>query len=534
MAFLLHHLLEESASERPDHDAIKFQDQSLTYGELDKHATQVAKTLRDAGVNPGDRVAIYVNKSIASIISIFGILKAGGVYVPFDPNAPVSRLSYISKNCGIEIVLTSGDKLNEVIEMQADGSPIAKALIINEEDQADDEEQAGLEVIQWSTILEQSPDNLTPPPTIETDLAYILYTSGSTGVPKGVMISHRTIFTFINWCSDTFQLQPEDRATSHAPLHFDLSTFDIFVTMKAGATLVLVPEKLSIFPIRLVKLFEEEKITVTYMVPSILSLMVNYGKLANFDLSSLRLVLFAGEVFPIKYLRKLVEQIPDPKYYNLYGPTETNVCTYYQVQPDDLLPERTDPVPIGIACENTDVFAVKDDGTLVERPGEEGELWVRGSCVAEGYWGDPEKTAQSFIANPFGTEFSELIYKTGDIVSLASDVKNFKFIGRKDHMIKSRGYRIELGEIESTLYSHQEVKEAAVVAVPDDLVGNRLLAYIVPTSGNGVTEKELKAHCGNHLPQYMLPEKIEFREDLPKTSTGKVDRQALLAQTSEV
>jgi acyl-coenzyme A synthetase/AMP-(fatty) acid ligase len=341
------------------------------------------------------------------------------------------------------------------------------------------------------------------------------------------MISHRTIFTFIDWCSETFDIGPDDRVTSHAPLHFDLSTFDIFVTIRAGATVCLIPEKLSVFPINLVRFLQDERITVTYMVPSIYSLMVNFGKLDGFDLSRLRLIVFAGEVFPIKYLRRLAEAVPHADYYNLYGPTETNVCTYYKVAPADLAPERTEPVPIGRACENMEVFALDEAGHRVTEPGVEGELWARGGCVALGYWGDPEKTSVNFVRNPIEPHFEEMAYRTGDLVTLAEDRQNWLFVGRRDHMIKSRGYRIELGEIEAALYAHADVKEAVVVAVPDELIGNRLKAYVVPVAAERLTIPDLKTFCAQKLPAYMVPEFFEFRDSLPKTSTGKVNRREL-------
>jgi acyl-CoA synthetase (AMP-forming)/AMP-acid ligase II len=288
-----------------------------------------------------------------------------------------------------------------------------------------------------------------------------------------------------------------------------------------------VPEKLSIFPVQLVRLLQEERITVTYLVPSILSLMVNYGELSRHDLSALRTILFAGEVFPIKYLRQLVAALPQADYYNLYGPTETNVCTYYRVQTQDVAPDCTQPVPIGIACENLEVFAVDEEGQLVTEPGREGELWVRGSGVAQGYWGDPEKTARGFVRNLFQPCFEEVAYRTGDIVTLDPDGMNWRYVGRRDHMVKSRGYRIELGEIEAALYGCDGVKEAAVVAIPDDLLGNRLAAFVVLLEGKDLTIKDLQAHCGQRLPRYMIPEMIEFRSELPKTSTGKINRPLL-------
>lgn len=527
MAYLLQHLLVESAKRFPNHQAVRFEGHSLTYSELDKLSNQVARTLKSAGVKRGDRVGIYVNKSLASIISIFGILKAGGVYVPLDPNAPVRRLAYITRNCDIQTILTSPGKLSTLAGFFPEGSPINKIVFTESYSDITASLPEGVQLIRWDEVADYDDAAASDEAVIETDLAYILYTSGSTGDPKGVMISHRTIFTFINWCFETFQVNSQDRVTSHAPLHFDLSTFDIFVTCKAGGTVVLIPEKLSIFPIKLAQFLQDERITITYMVPSILSMMVNYGNLSQHDMSSLRTILFAGEVFPIKYLRKLVAAIPQADYFNLYGPTETNVCTYYKVQSKDIEPERTQPVPIGVACENIEVLAVDEFGQLVTQPGVEGELWVRGSCVAQGYWGDPDKTAQGFVRNPFQGHFEETAYRTGDIVTLDEDGVNWTYISRRDHMIKSRGYRIELGEIETALYAHAGVKEAAVVALPDDLVGNRLKAFVVASASNHLGEKELQLHIGSILPRYMVPEIIEFRDELPKTSTGKINRPLL-------
>jgi amino acid adenylation domain-containing protein len=523
-------LLSESATRGPDKEAVRFEGQALTYGQLDVLTNQVARALQAVGVKRGDRVGILVHKSLASVISVFGIMKAGGVYVPLDPNAPAKRLAYIAGNCGIRVLVTSTHNLVDLPDVLAEGPPVETLVLTDDQPHPAVTLPHGVGVLTWTDVRAHDPAPVPAASTIESDLAYILYTSGSTGDPKGVMISHRTILTFVNWCYDTFRVGPDDRVTSHAPLHFDLSTFDLYVTIKAGGTVVLVPERLSIFPVRLADLLQDEKITLTYLVPSVLSLMVNYADLRAHDLSRLRTILFAGEVFPIKYLRQLVAAIPHADYYNLYGPTETNVCTYYQVRPEDLAPERTVPVPIGIACENTEVFAVDEQGRLVVEAGKEGELWVRGSCVAQGYWGDPQKTARGFVGNPFQSHFNEAAYRTGDIVTLAEDGVNWLYVGRRDHMIKSRGYRIELGEIETALYGHPEVKEAAAVAIPDEMIGNRIKAFVVPAAEDGVTVQELESYCGARLPRYMLPENIEFRRELPKTSTGKIDR-PLLART---
>lgn len=530
MQCLLSHLLTRSAARHPDRDAVRIDGQGLTYAELDRLTHRVARALRDRGIERGDRVGIYVHKSFASVISVFGILKAGAVYVPLDPNAPARRLAYIARDCGLKALLTAPSQLAALTDLAAEGAPTRLALLISPSDPAAPSAPPDWDIVTWETLQSLDDAAVEEYPAIETDLAYILYTSGSTGAPKGVMISHRTIFTFLEWCQTTFAMTHEDRVTSQAPLHFDLSTFDLYATIQAGGTIILVGEHLAALPVKLVALLQDEQVTITYLVPSILSLMLNYGSMAKHDLSRLRCVLFAGEVFPMKYLRRLVQTLPHAAFYNLYGPTETNVCTYYRVAPDDVAPERGDvPVPIGRAIENVEVFALDDQGHRIVEPGIEGELWARGSCVAQGYWGDPEKTARSFVQSPLQSLYPDPAYRTGDIVTLAPDRRNWLYVGRRDHMVKCRGYRIELGEIETALYRHDQVKEAAVIAIPDDLLGNRLRAYAVLADGATLTGKELESFCAGHVPKYMVPERIEICSELPKTSTGKVDRTALIA-----
>ena len=527
MAYLLQQLLSRSAAKYPDKDAVIYQDASITYSELEKVTNQLAHLLIAYGVKRGDRVGIYLHKSIFSIISVFAILKAGAVYVPIDPRAPARRSAYIIRNCGIKCLITAYEKINVLQEVFREEWPLE--LIILTDDRFVEEHNPFLQTqwISWQMVITSNQASLPEIERIDTDLAYILYTSGSTGDPKGVMISHLNAMTFVNWAYDCFHIVREDRLSNHAPLHFDLSIFDIFVGVKAGASIVLVPEGISTFPIKLAEFIEENRISVWYSVPSVLSMLVLHGNLQKYRFSNLRLILFAGDVFPVKYLKELMRAIPQAEYYNLYGPTETNVCTFYHVR--ELAPERMEPVPIGKACANTEVFAVNEQDEIVTQPGEAGELYVRGSSVAQGYWGDPEKTRSLFLPNRFQPHYEEKIYKTGDLVTL-DDKGNYLYIGRKDHMIKSRGYRIELGEIETVLYSHSKVKEAAVIAIPDDLIGNRIKAFVVPCEADSLTKMELERYCLEHIPRYMLPSIIEFRDFLTKTSTGKIDRKLLASE----
>ena len=352
--------------------------------------------------------------------------------------------------------------------------------------------------------------------------------SSDLGTPKGVMISHRASLTFVEWSAACTGLEQEDRVCSPAPLHFDLSVFDIFATCQAAACMVVVPEMTSMFPARLAQWIERERISVWYSVPSILTMLATYGNLRGFDLSGLRAIIFAGEVFPVKHLTRLMAELPHPRYLNWYGPTETNVCTAFEV----LAGEAGDaPVPIGKACANTEVFAVTPEGRPVTEPGGEGELYVRGPTVMRGYWGQQAKTGEVLVANPFRVEYDELVYRTGDLVTL-EPTGDYSYVGRRDSMVKIRGYRVELGEVEAALYRHPAIAEAAVLPVPDELLGSRLRAVIAASDNadagaGGLTRESVLEHCRQWLPGYMVPDLVEFRATLPRTSTGKVDRAGL-------
>ena len=520
MRFLLHHHLQASARSHPDRTAVEDRDRSITYAELDALSNRVANHLIASGVQRGDRVGFYLEKSIESVAAIYGILKTGAAYVPFDPQAPTQRLAYIARNAGMRNLITGAEKADRWAALLQEGAAFEHLLVLN----ADDVEAAGLpSTVSVATRRDLAERSAAAPDVwqVHHDLAYILYTSGSTGDPKGVMLSHLNALTFVDWTVDEFGVTHEDRLSSHAPFHFDLSVFDLFAAAEAGATVVLVPPETSVFPIEVSRFIAEKRITVWYSVPSILSMMTLRGGLKGGEFPSLRTLLFAGEVFPTKYLRKLMDLIPHVRFVNLYGPTETNVCTWYDVPKLD--PERTEPIPIGVAIPNVECYVVGEDGALVAR-GEVGELWVRGSTVMQGYWGDPERSARGLIAGPFAGPLSDRLYKTGDLLQEQED-GNFRFLGRRDAQIKSRGYRIELGDIESALYAHPDMVECAVVAIPDELVTNRLKAFVVVRGELG--RDDLVRFLSDKIPSYMVPDTFEFRDVLPKTSTGKIERRAL-------
>ena len=513
---LVNRLLSASAERHPHREAVRDRGRSLTYAQLEASANRVARLLQENGVVRGDRVGLYLDKSLESVVGIYGTLKAGAAYVPFDPQAPTARLSYIAENAGIRVLLTAAEKSDRWGSLLA-GAPSVETLILLGGGEGAVEspgrhvrllgDAALLALSDEPTLVSQSP----------SDLAYILYTSGSTGEPKGVMLSHENALAFVHWAVDEISVTSADRLSSHAPLHFDLSVFDLYAAAAAGAAVILVPSRAALFPIELARFIEEEAISVWYSVPSALTMLVTRGSLATHSFPRLRTTLFAGEVFPMKYLLRLMDVLRHVQFYNLYGPTETNVCTWYEV-PRFASGQEPDAIPIGRAIAGVDVFAVDERGSTVPS-GEVGELHVRGPTVMHGYWGDTERTKRALYE-----QGGSRVYRTGDLVREDGD-GNFLFLGRRDEQIKSRGYRIELGEIEAALYGHPLVLECAVVAIPDELVTNRIKAVV--STREPVAEAELVEHCRCRLPRYMVPEMFEFRDELPKSSTGKIARKLL-------
>jgi amino acid adenylation domain-containing protein len=512
----LFHYLDASARRRPDAWAIEAPDEGrITYHDLGTLSDHLRDRLKHLGVGRGDRVGICLRKSIDSVVSIFGVLKSGAAYVPVDVAAPSARNAYILNDCSVRAVVLErrfADGLRAEIGQL--GNP-PQFLVL--------EGTGGGLALQEALKREQDRDPAPPSDTTSLapdDLAYILYTSGSTGKPKGVMLSHRNATSFVDWCSEAFQPDEDERFSSHAPLHFDLSILDLYVPIKHGATVVLIREEVGKDPTGLARLISDARITSWYSTPSVLSLLVQYGKLERLDYAALRRVLFAGEVFPVKHLRALKSLLPAPRYFNLYGPTETNVCTFYEI-PQHIPEEKREPFPIGKSCSHLETRVVSQDEHEVIR-GEEGELLVSGPAVMRGYWNLPERTAAAFLTDASGWRW----YRTGDIVVEERD-GNYRFVGRRDRMVKRRGYRIELGEIEAALYRQPAVEEAAVVALLDSEGGVRIKAILSCRESVNPSVIALKRFCAEQLPPYMVPDFFSFRDFLPKTSTDKIDYQRL-------
>lgn len=488
---------------------------SLTYAALEALSARARDRLAQVGVGPGDRVGLYLRKSADTVAAIYGILRAGAAYVPVDPGAPAARNAYVFHNCGVKVVIAEARVKDALVgELATLG---ATPVIVGLGDVGgaaalqhwlDGEDRAGA-----AAVAADHPSNYD-------DVAYILYTSGSTGKPKGVTLTHENAVSFVDWCTETFEPHERDVFSSHAPFHFDLSVLDLFVPHRHGAALVLIGEEAGKEPTGLIKLIAEHRISVWYSAPSILSLLAQFGGLDKHPVPDLRHVFFAGEVFPIKHLRRLAELWPAPRYFNLYGPTETNVCTFYEVKLP-IAPERNTPFPIGKVCSHLRGKVVDEDGKEVAT-GQEGELCITGRGVMQRYWGLPEQTQKGFLTDASGERW----YRTGDIVFEDAE-GDYVYKGRRDRMVKRRAYRVELGEIEAGLYKHAQIKEAAVIAIPDEEAGVKIIAHVASRSGAPLSLIEMKGFCSQVLPMYMIPDRFQWHAALPKTSTDKIHYQQL-------
>jgi amino acid adenylation domain-containing protein len=535
----LSQLLDEAAQARPEHSAVEDETgRRLSYSELAHGADRLATRLARWGVDRGDRVGLWLPKSLEAVTAIHGVLRTGASYVPVDPTGPAARAAGILAASGVKAAIVAAELVPALRTAWPGNSPPPRLIVVDGKSGASCGALVSLasetslpcpvdsgDTAWFRVIGDDAPSPLSPPRSAD-DLAYILFTSGSTGQPKGVMLSHANAFTFLDWCQQALgHGEDEDRFASHAPFHFDLSIFDIFAACRAAATLVLIGENLAKDPGPLADFITAQRISVWYSAPSILALLAQHGRLDRPGYAAPRLVLFAGEVFPVAALSRLKSLWPKAEMWNLYGPTETNVCTAYPI-PVTISPHRTEAFPIGPVCAPLLARVVDEHGSEVE-PGSLGELLIAGPGVMRGYFGRPELNAAAFLVDDDGTRW----YRTGDLVR---DIGAgcFQFHGRRDRMVKKRGYRIELGEIESALYRHAGVDRAGVVAQAGE-VGVSIAAFVSLKPDQKRSIIAMKRHCTDYLPHYMIPDTITFLDDLPATSTDKVDYQRLGSLASE-
>ena len=490
--------LEESAVKYADKTAVVDEQESYTYKEYHDKAIGIADAIIAKGMGSKKPVVVYLNKSIKVLASFMGIAYTGNFYSPIDIDMPAQRVNRILEVLEPEVVITTKELKEEFAKFDYTGSYLLYEDICP---------------MEKSNAVKESMEKI-----IDTDLLYVLFTSGSTGMPKGVCITHRGVMDYTDWVTETFEITSEDTFGNQAPFYFDNSILDIYSAMKMGATLYIIPKILFPQPVRLLEYLKENKINTIFWVPSALMVVSKLKAFRNVDLTdTLKRVLFCGEVMPNKQLNVWRKYLPNALYANLYGPTEiTDACTYYIVDREF---QDDESLPIGIPMKNTEIMVLDDENHLVTEPGVVGELCVRGTGVATGYYKNPEKTAQAFVQNPLNDAYEEKIYRTGDLVEY-NKYHELIYLSRKDFQIKHMGHRIELGEIETAVSSLEDVTMNCCLY---DEKHSKIVLFL----DKDMSKEEVNSRLTNMIPDYMLPGKVIFMETMPLNANGKIDRVAL-------
>lgn len=491
--------LDDTAAKYPDKTALIDGQGTLTFSELRNGAQHIASFLADRPLYKKP-VAVFLPKCKECVMTFMGIAYSGNFYTPIDTAMPASRIEKILQTLEPTAIITDEAHKEQALNLPGQVQVLTVEKLL-------------------TTPVNQPLLAKVSAHIIDTDVLYVFFTSGSTGMPKGVTISHRGVIDYTEWVTETFHIDQNHIFGNQAPLYFDNTVLDIYQMLKTGATLCLIPENLFMFPPMLLDYMREQEINIIFWVPSALSFVANVGILANKLVPSLKKVLFCGEVMPNKQLNMWRKAYPNVLYANLYGPTEiTDVCAYYIV---DRPFADNEPLPMGYPCRNTDILVLDETDKPVE--GEAiGELCVRGSSLAYGYYRQPEKTAAAFVQNPLNTAYPEIIYRTGDLVRY-NERGELVYVSRKDFQIKHMGYRIELGEIETAVSALDGVTMNCCLY---DTVKSLITLFYTGEAA----DKEILAALKNLLPAYMLPGAVHHLDSMPLNLNGKIDRTLLQSQ----
>jgi amino acid adenylation domain-containing protein len=518
---LLQDWVTEQADKRPESSAVVSDTARLTYAGLDALSTQVARLLKEAGCQQGDRVAVLMPKSPMAIVGLLGIYKADGIYVPLDSSSPVNRLKKILDCCESRWLLAARPVMS-VLEELFQEERWQQLLRVGWLDVAPPASNGFRAEFTLDDVVGYSAAPLACRNTSQ-DPAHLLFTSGSTGTPKGVVVTHSNVIHFVEWATRYFGMDSSDRVSAHPPLHFDISFLDIFGTAAVGGELHLVSHELNLLANKLADFIRASELTQWFSVPSILNYMAKFDVVKFNDFPTLKRLLWAGEVLPTPALIYWMKRLPHVRFTNLYGPTETTIASSYYTVPT--CPE--DPqaaIPIGAGCDGEELFVLDESLQPLPR-GETGDLYIAGVGLARGYWRDAERTEATFVRHPRCP--SKRIYKTGDLARIGDDGLVY-FLGRRDSQIKSRGYRIELGEIEAALNTVAGIQESVVVAAETGgFEGSVICCAYVPAAGRDITPLALRSKLSLLVPSYMLPARWLAFDEFPKNANGKADRRRL-------
>lgn len=469
----------------------------MTYEELRRLARKAATTFLKKKLKRGQPVAVYLPKSNACVVAFYGALYSGVPYAPLDFTAPAERIRRTLENLRPSFLVTDEEGRGKLA-----GLDLSNCEIIDYVNLIDTE------------INDALVNNATNA-TVDTDPAYIMYTSGSTGVPKGVVIAHRGVLDYAAWIAETYAITEKTVIGLQSGFHFDNSVFDLYASVLTGAKVLIIPEILFMYPIKLMEFVKEKGVSCVFWVPTVMNSVANCGVLETIDLPDLKTVVFAGEVMPNKQLNIWRRCLPNCVYSNLYGPTEITVdCTCYMVDREFA---DSDPLPIGYERHNMRVLILRDDGTEAET-GETGELCVIGSQLALGYWNAPEETAKAFTANPLNKAFYEELYHTGDLAYKEADGL-IQYVGRKDSQIKLRGNRIEMGDIENAARTVPGLTNACAVF---DAPNEQIVLFV--ETREKLNKRMINLELGKQIPKYMLPGKVVCMEEFPLNANRKIDR----------
>lgn len=503
--------------------AITLNDEHITYAELESESNRLAGQLIAGGFTPGDRMGLFMDKTPKTIVAMLGISKAGGVYVPLDYKSPPERVMKIIKSSAPSVIFVDNNTIHhfqDLLHVDCDLSFIPWVWWSDSDMLFADDAPP---TFSYTDINKQP--NIPHQVVRDPDTAaHILFTSGSTGEPKGVVITHNNIRSFVGWAVQFFNMKTGERTSCHSPLHFDLSTFDIFGAFAAGCHLFLVPSEMSLNPKKLTDFIQDNKLDQWFSVPSALSYLSKFKAIPEGGFPHLKRLIWCGEVFPLPALTYWMENLQSVEFTNLYGPTEATIASSYFTVPE--IPDEQTKIPIGTPCKGEDLLVLNEDLDKV-REGEIGDLYIVGEGLSPGYWRDEAKTESVFIWRINSEGEKQRVYKTGDLASVKNGLVYFH--GRSDYQIKSRGYRIELGEIEVALGQNDVLREYAVVPIKKNGFEGTAIgcAYVGKELKNGEIAPVLKEQLRGKIPAYMMPHYWQEYELLPRNGNGKIDRKKL-------